>query len=123
MFEIKVTEQFCASHQLRGHDGRCENLHGHNWQVDVAAESRELDKIGVVVDFEEVKRTLHDILEEFDHRNLNDCPPFDNGKNPTAELLAEHIYASLEKAFGAGRFRFTSVTVWETKDACATYRP
>jgi len=120
MFEIKVTDQFSASHRLRGYDGQCENLHGHNWKVDVVAGSQKLDSMGVVVDFEDVKKELRNILEEFDHQNMNDLPVFKD-KNPTAEHTAQYIFSKLSSAFGQSAFKISSVTVWETKDARATY--
>ena len=121
MYEVKVTDHFSAAHQLRGYDGACEKLHGHNWRVDVVVESPELDSMGVVVDFEEVKKSLRAILEEYDHRNMNDVPSFKD-INPTAEHIARTVYSRLNEHPGTNRFKITSVTVWETKDACATYR-
>jgi len=122
MFEVKVTDQFSASHQLKGYDGACENLHGHNWQVAVVVKSPELDSMGVVVDFEEVKRVLREVLEEFDHSNINQLPEFSQ-KNPTAEYIAEYIHRRMKDQFSSNGMKITSVSVWETKDACATFRP
>lgn len=119
MFALTVRTSFAAAHRLRGYDGNCERLHGHNWQVEVTVESPTLDERGIALDFRVLKASLHDLLSRFDHRYLNEVPPFD-GTNPSSENLARHLYGELEKSVPAPA-RVSRVTVWESDDARAGY--
>ena len=121
MYELNVTAGFAAAHSLRGYKGACENLHGHNWKVDVVLESEKLDDIGMVVDFKEVKAALGEILAELDHSFLNELPQFQQ-VNPTTENLARHICEALAKRLPAG-VRVQSVTSWESEKCGAKYVP
>ena len=76
MFEIDITRSFSAAHCLRGYQGECAALHGHNWTVQAVLRVKELDAIGIAVDFKKLKRDLDAILNELDHTNLSDYPPF-----------------------------------------------
>lgn len=118
MFEIEVFSNFSAAHKLRGYRGKCENMHGHNWKVGATIASDKLDKIGVVLDFKEVKRRLREVLAELDHKNLNSIPYFKKA-NPTSENIAKFIYGRLTKK----RLPVSSVSVWETEDSRAVYSP
>ena len=65
MFEVTVEETFAAGHALRGYRGKCENVHGHNYRVQLTLEGPELDAVGLLVDFVEVKRLIHgDVAQE-----------------------------------------------------------
>ena len=120
MFRIKVRADFSGAHNLRGYKGKCEALHGHNWYVEVEAESRRLDKIGMVVDFGMLKKMLNDVLCEFDHKYLNEVDRFKK-ENPTSENIAKYVYDSLAKK--NSKVKFTAVTVWDTESSAATYVP
>ncbi len=120
MFELKITSQFAAAHQLRNFKQKCERLHGHNWRVDVSIRSPELDNIGLVRDFGEIKETTRQLLQELDHRFLNEIPPFDD-LNPSSELLARHIFKRLSERINAGPLRVSRVSVWESENSCASY--
>ncbi|MGB9606000.1 MAG: 6-carboxytetrahydropterin synthase QueD [Bryobacteraceae bacterium] len=124
MFEISVEETFSAAHALRGYRGKCENVHGHNYKVQVTLQGERLDGAGLLVDFVEAKQWLRAAVEQLDHRLLNDVPPFDR-VNPTAENMARHFYQEIEHALQAsghaGRVRLARVRVWETETAAATY--
>lgn len=126
MFEVTVEHKFPAGHSLRNYKGRCENVHGHNWKVEVTIAGEALNSIGLLVDFVDVKRTLHGIIDRLDHQFLNDIPPFDE-VNPSAENIAWYLQTELEKGLdGAndrGPVRVSQVRVWETDDAAAVYRP
>ena len=87
MYSLKVESSFSSAHNLRAYKGKCEELHGHNWKVEAAAESRDLDKIGMVMDFKLIKDELNRILDRFDHKYLNKLKPFDK-INPTSENIA-----------------------------------
>jgi len=126
MFEITVEESFAAAHALRGYRGKCENVHGHNYKVEVTLEGERLDETGLLVDFVELKRRLRNVIERLDHRMLNEIPPFDR-LNPTAENMARYFYEELARALqesaAAGRVRVARVRIWETDSTTAAYRP
>ncbi len=124
MFEISVEQTFAAGHALRNYKGRCENVHGHNFRVQVKIEGDQLDVTGLLVDFIDVKALMGSVIDRLDHQFLNEIPPFDV-KNPSAENIAEYFHRELtvhlpETAFPV---RVREVTVWETDIQSATYRP
>lgn len=116
MYSIKIEASFSAAHNLRGYKGKCEELHGHNWKVEVAVASKELDKIGMVVDFKELKMRLNNVLEDLDHKYLNRIPCFLK-RNPTSENIAKYIYDRVKRQ----GVRVKSVTVWESENSSAMY--
>ncbi len=121
MFQLKVIDSFASAHQLREYQGQCENLHGHNWKVEAVVEGRELDNRGLLLDFKELKRALKEVLEELDHRFLNDHPFFQKN-NPTSENLAFFIFKRLEEIMRVHPgIKVKAVTVWESERAGATY--
>jgi 6-pyruvoyltetrahydropterin/6-carboxytetrahydropterin synthase len=117
---------FAAAHSIRGHTGGCQNLHGHNYRVRVHLRARELDELGMVLDFADLKAIMREVLSPFDHHLLNEVPPFDE-RNTTAELLAEHVFGEVTKRVagrgGARRLEVTRVEVWENDASCAAYEP
>lgn len=124
MFEVSVEDTFAAAHNLRGYKGKCENLHGHNYKVRVLVAGKELDSVGMLYDFVQLKQVIQGVIRSLDHKYLNELPPFDK-LNPSAENLARHICEEASRQLpmapnGAG---ITSVTVWETETTAATYRP
>jgi len=121
MFEVTVEETFAAGHALRGYRGKCENVHGHNYRVQLTLEGPELDAIGLLVDFVEVKRLIHGVVDRLDHRFINDLPPFD-ALNPSAENLAKYFYDEVSVNL-ATSVRLGQVKIWETDVTSATYRP
>jgi len=121
IWRLTVTESFCASHCLRGYEGPCENLHGHNFGVEAVVEGERLDpKIEYLMDFKVLRGRLRTILAELDHRHLNDVPPFD-GENPSSENLARHIYRLLEAALVGEAVTLVNVSVSEKDASKATY--
>lgn len=143
MYTICKDFTFAAAHAIRGHTGGCENLHGHNYRVRVHLRARSLDDLGMVLDFAEVKAIMQEVLGPFDHRVLNEVPPFDE-RNTTAELLAQHVHEEVSRRLAAGagavgrelgggevvgeggetgRIRVTRVEVWENDTSCAAYEP
>ena len=119
MFEICVEHTFAAAHALRNYRGKCENVHGHNYRVQVGMEGAELDENGMLYDFTELKRRLRATSEYLDHQFLNDLKPFDV-INPSAENLARFIFEEIQK--GLENSSLAYVKVWETDTSCATYR-
>lgn len=122
MFRICKEVSFAAAHFIRGHGGECAHLHGHNYRVRVHVEARVLDELGMVVDFADLKRAMKAVLDPFDHRVVNDIPPFTE-VNTTAELLAEHVCREIGARLDDGRVRVCRVEVWETDSSCAVYEP
>ncbi len=123
MYELKVTKHFAAAHNLREFYGKCENLHGHNWFVEVRVRARELDRIGLVMDFGVIKRHLDGVLDIIDHQYLNELPAF-QADNPSSENIARFIFntlATLIREESSGRVWLHSVSAWESENASATY--
>ena len=116
MYSIKIESYFSSAHSLRGYKGKCEDLHGHNWKVEVTLESAKLDKIGLLLDFHELKNKLNAILEKLDHKYLNNLAYFKK-VNPTSENIAKFIYVSLKPKVK----HLKSVTVWESHNSSASY--
>ena len=88
MFELIVHRDFSAAHSLRGYKGNCERLHGHNWKVEIRLEAKELDALGMVMDFREVKKAANEVLSRLDHSYLNELPEFQS-ENPSGICLFE----------------------------------
>jgi 6-pyruvoyltetrahydropterin/6-carboxytetrahydropterin synthase len=124
MFQVSVEETFSSGHALRGYKGKCENVHGHNYRVQVTLQGPQLDSIGLLVDFTELKRVLRGIISGLDHQFLNDLDAFKT-VNPSAENLAKYFYDETHRQLtslpaGAG---ISEVTVWETDTSSAQFRP
>ena len=122
MFEVTIEETFAAGHALRNYKGKCENVHGHNYRCQVTMAGEQLDDIGLLVDFVELKRVVHVVLDRMDHQWLNEFPPFDR-LNPSAENMAKFIYDEVSAGLGNSNARVSGVRLWETDTASATYRP
>jgi len=90
MFQVSVEETFSAGHALRGYRGKCENVHGHNYRVRVTLEGPQLDSIGLLVDFTQLKQVIREIMGRLDHQFMNDLEPFKT-VNPSAENLAKYF--------------------------------
>ncbi len=90
MFEVRVTADFAAAHFLRDYNGKCENLHGHNYKVYAHVKGPQLNEGGMLLDFSKLKAALRQVCKELDHTNLNDLAVFD--QNPSAERIAMYIY-------------------------------
>jgi 6-pyruvoyltetrahydropterin/6-carboxytetrahydropterin synthase len=120
MYELHLESEFAAGHFLRGYEGKCERLHGHNWRIQVVLESDRLNGTGMVMDFKDARAALEKALQPFDHQLLNDVPPFVT-LNPTTEHVARTVYEALSPLLPQG-VRVQSVTSWESPRCGATYR-
>jgi 6-pyruvoyltetrahydropterin/6-carboxytetrahydropterin synthase len=120
MYELVVEKQIEAAHYLRGYQGKCENLHGHQYTVVVRLKTSGLNEIGLAFDFTDIKRYLNDILARMDHVCLNDIPPF-NEINPSAENIASTIFSELKEKLIQEEAKLTAVEVWENPKQGAVY--
>ena len=123
MYKLKIVTRFAAAHQLRMVARKCENLHGHNWKIEVCVRGNDLDRGGVVMDFGVIKAHLRDIIQLLDHRFLNELEWFDEQRPPSSENIARFIAERLAERLGDGPVTVASVSAWESEDACATYFP
>jgi 6-pyruvoyltetrahydropterin/6-carboxytetrahydropterin synthase len=120
MFELKIITQFAAAHRLRDFKGKCEQLHGHNWKVEVFVKAAELDSAGLVRDFGEIKAVTHEVLNGLDHHYLNELSPFQE-ENPSSEHIARYLFHQLSSRLNDERARVSKISVWESDTSCATY--
>lgn len=122
MFELKILNHFSAAHQLTMVAKKCENLHGHNWKVEVCVKGERLNEAGVLVDFGIIKGYVKTIMGRLDHKFLNELPYFEKNA-PSSEILAVYIADSLKEMINEPGVTVSRVTTWESDDACATYYP
>jgi len=120
MFELKIIADFAAAHQLKMVAKKCENLHGHNWKIEVCVAGERLNDAGVLIDFGVIKAHLSDIMASLDHKFLNELKYFEKG-NPSSENIALYIANTLQKKIEDCPVTVTRVTAWESDSACATY--
>lgn len=118
MYELTVKDEFAASHSLRGYEGKCKNLHGHTWHVDVIVRGKKVNKVGMLIDFKEIKNDLKKVMETLDHAHLNDLAHFKK-VNPTSENIAKYIFDHLAQKLRGIKVR--KVTVWESEKSGASY--
>ncbi len=131
MFEVRVQDDFAAAHFLRDYNGKCENLHGHNYKVYIHIEGNNLDAGGMLLDFSFLKKSLKEVLSKIDHTNLNDIEEFD--QNPSAERIAMYIYKNLVQNLQSKGIdlsdnspngtKISKVDVFETEKNRARYIP
>jgi 6-pyruvoyltetrahydropterin/6-carboxytetrahydropterin synthase len=120
VYELMIETRFSSAHQLRGYKGKCEQVHGHNWKVQVYVLAERLNEIDIAIDFHDMKKMTEEITAQLDHHFLNDIFPFTE-KNPSSENIAKWIYDSLKKRLNDGNISLSAVTVWESDAASATY--
>jgi len=120
--EITVSTHFDGAHRLYDYVGKCARVHGHSWKVDVTLRSEVLDQQGMVCDFHDLKKILHNVVDDYDHVLINEVEPFLN-LSPTAEHLSRVIYERLaadlrETSISAS---LSQVTVHESDSSRATF--
>lgn len=118
MYELTIRGDFASAHFIPGYEGKCRNLHGHTWRLEVTVESEKLDPLGMVVDFKVIKQQLKDFLMRIDHVCLNDLPYFKE-HNPTTENLAKYIFDEFGKIVHP--LKVQKVRVWESDTSDVTY--
>lgn len=126
MFELKVKTRFAGAHQLTMVGQKCENLHGHNWHVEVCVKGDSLNAAGVLVDFGDIKKAVKEVVKgHLDHKFLNELAAFET-RQPTSERIAVYIADNVQSLLDEStdeNINVSSVTAWESADACATYFP
>jgi 6-pyruvoyltetrahydropterin/6-carboxytetrahydropterin synthase len=120
MYEITVTSHFSGAHRLRYLHGKCEELHGHNWKVEVSVTSNRLGKDGIVIDFGILKQKVEKVLKDLDHTYLNDLPHF-SGIEPSSENIAKYIFDRLKSDLKGQQGKLRKVAAWESETSRATY--
>lgn len=123
MFELRVITGFAAAHRLTMVGEKCENLHGHNWKVEVYVRGNQLDEGGVLVDFGIIKTHVRDLMKTLDHKFLNDLEYFQNGTPPSSENIARYVADGLIARLSMPGVTVARVTAWESDNAAATYFP
>jgi 6-pyruvoyltetrahydropterin/6-carboxytetrahydropterin synthase len=120
VYRLKIFTHFAAAHNLINYEGDCENLHGHNWKVEVVVATENLDKAGLGLDFKVLKAKTRAILDTLDHKYLNDLEPFKH-QSPSSENIARYLFEELCESFSGDDVMVDSVNVWESDNACASY--
>ena len=121
MYTLTTMVEFSSAHTLVGHSGPCKKMHGHNWKVEVEITGEKLDKIGMVVDFKEIRKATNLIVDELDHEFLNNLEPFSED-NPTAENIARYIFTKLSEEFSNKNVKVNSIKLWETDKSAVSYK-
>lgn len=120
MYEISIKTSFSSAHQLTGYNGACENLHGHNWTVEVFVRTNKLDEIGLGIDYKILKDHTDSILRKLDHENINKIAPFDK-INPSSENIARWLFQELSTEINTGNLKVFRVNIKETENFSASY--
>ena len=121
MYTLTTMVEFSSAHTLVGHSGPCKKMHGHNWRVEVEITGEKLDKIGMVVDFKEIRKSTNLVVDELDHEFLNNLEPFSED-NPTAENIARYIFTKLSEEFSNKNVKVNSIKLWETDKSAVSYK-
>ncbi|MBW6512401.1 MAG: 6-carboxytetrahydropterin synthase QueD [Desulfuromonadaceae bacterium] len=120
MYRLKIQIHFASAHNLINYQGECENLHGHNWKVEVTVAARELDVAGLGIDFRILKRESAAVVKLLDHKYLNQIPPFDK-ISPSSENIARFLFEQLSDCLNSDNVTVELVNIWESDYACASY--
>ena len=137
MYRLKTSAAFDSAHFLAGYNGKCANIHGHRWTLEVVVESSELissgEKRGMIIDFGDLKKAVHELADSFDHALI-----YEEGslRPATVAALNEESFRLIEVPFRPTAENFarffcerltgqglpvSSVTVYETPENCAVY--
>lgn len=124
LWRLCVREECSLAHALRHYQGKCENLHGHNFAIEMTVEGKTLiAQTEILIDFKDLRKILRDILEELDHKLLNEIPPFDV-INPSSENLARYLWQRLKQGLAKldPDLRLFLVSVSENARQTASYQ-
>ena len=131
MFKVFKEMHFCYAHRLLGYPGKCAQLHGHNSVVRVEFSGNQVNELGILIDFDEIRKVVNDYLDQqLDHKTiLWEKDPlvevlekagqkvFRMKNQPSAENMAQLIFQEMKKQ----KLPVSSVKVWETPTSCAEY--
>jgi len=120
MYELSVRSRFSAAHHLAGYAGSCAVHHGHNWDVEVFLRGEELNEIGLLMDFRDLKTHVREVLAQLDHTDLNTVEAFRDG-HPTSERIARFLYRELGARLSGKACTVCRVAVHETPETTASY--
>ncbi|NVN98277.1 MAG: 6-carboxytetrahydropterin synthase [Geobacteraceae bacterium] len=120
MYRLKIVTSFAAAHNLLNYHGDCENLHGHNWKVEVTVGALNLDKAGLGIDFKILKAKTKEQLALLDHKYLNELDCF-KGQSPSSENISRFLYHELSRILNNDNVTVEMITVWESDNAAASY--
>lgn len=120
MYRLTIKTGFAAAHNLINYQGDCENLHGHNWKVEVTVTARELDQAGLAIDFKVLKRETNSLLDELDHKYVNQHHFFQD-ISPSSENISRYLFQELSKRLNNNNVKVERIGVWESDNACAEY--
>ncbi|MCK4766821.1 MAG: 6-carboxytetrahydropterin synthase QueD [Desulfobacula sp.] len=121
IYEIYVKDHFAAAHALKGYDGDCSNMHGHNWIIEAYIQCTKLNKLGIGIDFRDVKAIVKDVLSKLDHTFLNEVEVFSN-MNPTSENLSKFLFAELSRRLNTDHINVSKVMVFESPGCGSSYQ-
>ena len=121
VYEVSYETTFCATHRLTDGGKPIEPIHGHDWRVEVVAEGETLDRIGVVVDFEHLKKVTGEVASRFHYKDLNEHPDL-AGRSISAEVVARYFFDEVKKGLGEEGRGLARVRVWEAPGCAATFR-
>ena len=122
MYEVTIIKSFSAAHILSEIGGKCEELHGHNFKVEITVAAGELNSTGLLIDFRFLKKVLGEILEDIDHKHLNTLISFSD-INPSAENISKYIYEKMKLKVKMAGVKVVRVKIWESENAAVTYIP
>ena len=120
MYEVAIKKTFSAAHRISDIGGKCEALHGHNFLVEVAVAAESLNEGGLLIDFRILKRWTEEVLDQLDHKFLNELEYFKK-RNPSSEQIARYLYEMIDERTRQGNVHLSRVSVWESENSCATY--
>ena len=121
VYEIYVKDHFSAAHVLKGYDGNCSNMHGHNWIIEAYIQCKKLNKLGIGIDFRDVKAIVKDVLSKLDHTFLNEVEEFSN-MNPTSENLSRFLFTELSRRLNTDHINVSKVMVFESPGCGSSYQ-
>ncbi|MBT3804010.1 MAG: 6-carboxytetrahydropterin synthase QueD [Desulfobacula sp.] len=121
IYEVYIKDYFAAAHVLKGYDGDCANMHGHNWIVEAYIQCTKLDHLGIGIDFKDVKNAVTDILSKLDHSFLNENPAFEN-INPTSETLSRFLFDKLSQRLNTEHIKVKKVMVLESPGCGSSFQ-
>jgi 6-pyruvoyltetrahydropterin/6-carboxytetrahydropterin synthase len=120
MFTLYVRDTFAAAHRIEEYHGKCEDLHGHNFKVEALVQGEGIGEGGMLLDFALLKSRLKEILEDLDHKYINEIPFF-RERASSSEYLALYIFDRLKGLLRHEGVVVREVRVWESENAYAAY--